>query len=89
MTEHRVLIIGAGPAGLSAAAQLASLGVDDVVVLEREQHAGGVPRHCGHLGFGWREFARLLTGPRYAKRLLESARNVVVRTGVTVLRVAA
>ena len=87
MTEHRVLIIGAGPAGLSAAAQLASLGVDDVVVLEREQHAGGVPRHCGHLGFGWREFARLLTGPGYAKRLLESARNVVVRTGVTVLRV--
>ena len=56
--------------------QLASLGVDDVVVLEREQHAGGVPRHCGHLGFGWREFARLLTGPGYAKRLVESARNV-------------
>ena len=87
MTEHQVLIIGAGPAGLSAAAQLASLGVNDVVVLEREQHAGGVPRHCGHLGFGWREFARLLTGPGYAKRLVESARNVPVRTGVTVLRV--
>ncbi len=87
MTEHQVLIVGAGPAGLSAAAQLASLGVDDVVVLEREQHAGGVPRHCGHLGFGWREFARLLTGPGYAKRLVDSARNVQVRTGITVLRV--
>lgn len=87
MTEHHVLIIGAGPAGLSAAAQLATLGVRDVVVLEREQYAGGVPRHCGHTGFGWREFARLLTGPSYAKRLVESARNVRVRTGVTVLRV--
>jgi len=56
----------------------ASLGVDDVVVLEREQHAGGVPRHCGHLGFGWREFARLLTGPGYAKRLVGSARTVAI-----------
>ena len=87
MTEHQVLIIGAGPAGLSAAAQLASLGVSDVVVLERERHAGGVPRHCGHLGFGWHEFGRLLTGPGYARRLVESARSAQVRTGVTVLRV--
>lgn len=89
MTEHQVVIVGAGPAGLSAAVELKKLGVNDVVVLEREQHAGGVPRHCGHLGFGWREFSRLLTGPSYAKRLVESARDVQVRTGVTVVRIEA
>jgi thioredoxin reductase len=87
VTQHQVLIIGAGPAGLSAAAQLASLGVDDVVVVEREQQAGGVPRHCGHIGFGWREYARLLTGPGYAKRLVAAARRVQMHTGVSVLSV--
>jgi len=87
VTEHQVLIAGAGPAGLAAAAQLAAAGIGDVIVLEREQHAGGVPRHCGHRGFGWHEFRRVLTGPAYARRLVESAHQIEIRTGVTVLRV--
>ena len=53
MENHDVIIIGAGPAGLSTALRLRELGVKDVVVLERESKAGGVPRHCGHFGFGW------------------------------------
>lgn len=85
MTIHDVIIIGAGPAGLAAAVELKRLGVRDVVVLEREQSAGGVPRHCGHTGFGWNEFRRVLTGPAYAKRLVNAAAGIDVRTGTTAL----
>jgi thioredoxin reductase len=85
MTTHDVIVLGAGPAGLAAAAELKRLGVRDVVVIEREQEAGGAPRHCGHPGFGWKEFRRALTGPSYAKRLMHAAAGVDVRTGTTAL----
>lgn len=72
MTPRRckVLILGAGPAGLAAALRLQELGISDLVVLEREQSAGGIPRHTGHGGYGLAEFKRWLTGPAYAQRLL-------------------
>ncbi len=80
-----VLVVGAGPAGLAAAARLAAAGAGRVEVLEREQQAGGVPRHCVHRGFG--TWTRPLTGPAYARLLVEAAgrAGAVVRTGVTVL----
>ena len=59
MESHDVIIIGGGPTGLSAARRLSDLGIRDVVVLEREAVAGGIPRHCGHLGFGWQSHRRL------------------------------
>ena len=64
MESHDVIIVGGGPTGLSAARRLADLGIRDVVVLEREAEAGGIPRHCGHLGFGWQSHRRLWSGPR-------------------------
>ena len=45
----------------------------DVVVLEREDTAGGIPRHCGHSPYGMREFHRLMSGPAYAGRLTREA----------------
>jgi thioredoxin reductase len=88
MTSPRrvdVLVVGAGPAGLAAAARLAAAGAGRVEVLERETEAGGVPRHCAHGGFG--TWTRPLTGPGYARRLTEAAcrAGAVIRTGVTVL----
>ncbi|MFF9087666.1 NAD(P)/FAD-dependent oxidoreductase [Streptomyces sp. NPDC014991] len=73
-----VLVVGAGPAGLAAAARLAVAGAGRVEVLEREASPGGVPRHCAHGGFG--TWTRPLTGPRYARLLTEAA----VRAGATV-----
>ena len=73
-----VAIVGGGPSGLAAATQLKNLGVASVVVLEREPQAGGIPRHCGHPPFGMREFKRIYTGPRYARRLVERALNAAV-----------
>ncbi len=86
MTEADVIIVGGGPAGLSAAAELRRLGVGRVVVIDREGTAGGVPRHCGHSPYGLREFRRVMTGPAYAKRLAETAAGAgaEIMTGVTV-----
>ncbi len=74
-----VAVIGAGPAGLSAAMELKRLGVDDVLVLEREPEAGGIPRHCGHPPFGLVEYRLPMTGPAYARRLVADARRAGVR----------
>jgi thioredoxin reductase len=80
-----VIVIGAGPAGLSAATKLAQLGVS-VTVLDREAEAGGIPRHCNHPPYGLREFRRLMRGPAYARRLVAEAMaaGVSIRTQTTV-----
>lgn len=38
-----------------------------------EEVAGGVPRHCDHLGYGMRDLGRLTTGPRYARIMVARA----------------
>ena len=82
--EVDVAIVGAGPAGLSAAIELRRHGVLRVAVLEREGEAGGVPRHCGHPPFGWREYGRILSGPAYAARLRADATGLDIRLRTTV-----
>ncbi len=67
-----VVVIGAGPAGLSAATELARRGAR-VLVIERESEPGGIPRHAHHQGFGMRDLRRPLSGPRYAGALAERA----------------
>ncbi|MFD8192747.1 FAD-dependent oxidoreductase [Streptomyces wuyuanensis] len=81
-----VLVVGAGPAGLSAAAALAASGAGAVEVLERDAEAGGVPRHCARGGFGLRDLWRPMTGPGYARHWTGAAvrAGAAVRTGVMV-----
>ncbi|RJF87597.1 FAD-dependent oxidoreductase [Oleomonas cavernae] len=81
-----VAIVGGGPAGLAAATSLKRQGLTRVIVLEREAEAGGIPRHCSHSPFGLREFHRLLSGPAYARTLVQRAiaAGVEIRTGATV-----
>ena len=77
-----VAIVGAGPAGLSAAIELRRRGVRRVVVFERELVAGGIPRHTAHLGYGARDLHRLTTGPRYAALLTRRAEKAGVEIEV-------
>ena len=74
-----VLIIGAGPAGIAAALELKKLGVEDIVVAEREPEAGGIPRLCGHTGFGLRDFHWVMSGPAYARKYREMAKKAEIR----------
>ena len=81
-----VLVVGAGPAGLTVAATLARAGAGTVEVLDRERTAGGIPRHSEHLGYGLRDLHRLMSGPAYARRLVDGAvaAGATVRVGVSV-----
>ena len=85
MEHHEIVIVGGGPAGLTLAMELNALGIKDVVVLERELEAGGIPRHCGHMGYGIDNKKRFLTGPKFASQLRELSKGLDIRTGTTVL----
>ncbi len=81
-----VAIIGSGPAGLSAAITLKKAGINKVIVIERETEAGGIPRHCGHIAFGFKKYKRILTGIQYANNNIAEAQSlgIDIRISTTV-----
>jgi thioredoxin reductase len=85
-----VLVVGAGPAGLSAARELRRLRAGTVLVADRETEAGGVPRHSWHTGYGLRDLRRVMTGPAYAQALAGAAvaAGAELRLGTTVTGLA-
>ena len=63
-----LVIIGGGPAGMSAAIAAYNKGIRDIVILERDSALGGILQQCIHNGFGLHKFGEELTGPEYAWR---------------------
>ena len=70
MKERELVIVGGGPAGMAAALAARAAGVKDVLLLERDQHLGGILNQCIHPGFGLHHFKEELTGPEYADRFV-------------------
>jgi thioredoxin reductase len=73
--EADVVIVGSGPAGLSAAVAAKRQGAGRVLVVERLPEPGGLLPQCIHSGFGARLFGTELTGPVYAEKLIQTARD--------------
>ncbi len=61
-----LVIIGGGPAGMSAAVAAYESGIRDILILERDARLGGILQQCIHNGFGLHKFSEELTGPEYA-----------------------
>ena len=71
MMHHDIVIIGGGLAGLAAAVSARRAGVEDILILERDNVLGGILNQCIHNGFGLHTFKEELTGPEYAARYIE------------------
>lgn len=78
--ECDVAVIGGGPAGMGAALAAKRTGAH-VLLIERNEHLGGILRQCIHPGFGLSHFKEELTGPEYAQRFIDQ----VKRTDIEVL----
>jgi len=80
MNEIRinVAIIGGGPAGLAAAAKLKKLGIDKILIIDREEKLGGILKQCIHNGFGLQYFKEDLTGPEYAYKFINKIEELGV-----------
>lgn len=85
-----LVIIGAGPAGLAAAAEAFREGVEDILLLERDAIPGGILNQCIHNGFGLQIYKEELTGPEYAARAYDELKgtSVVFKPDTMVLSIS-
>lgn len=71
MLNYDLVIVGGGPAGLGAAISAKENGINDILIIEREDSLGGILNQCIHNGFGLHTFKEELTGPEYSQRFID------------------
>lgn len=77
--DFDVTVIGGGPAGMGAALAAHATGASTVII-ERNEHLGGILRQCIHPGFGLTHFKEELTGPEYAQRFIDKVSESGIET---------
>ena len=90
LTTPDVLIVGCGPSGMAAALELAKDEKKQILLVDRDDGAGGLPRFCDHPGFGWEYTRRLHSGPGFVRHMLNKIRqqkniHVLLRATVTAI----
>lgn len=79
MRDVDLVVIGGGPAGMCAAVAAYKAGVEDVLIIERDECLGGILRQCIHNGFGLHRFGEELTGPEYAYKCETDVRELPIK----------
>lgn len=72
---YDLIIIGGGPAGLTAAKKAYEEGIRNMLIIERDKELGGILNQCIHNGFGILKFNEELTGPEYAGRYIDFVKD--------------
>ena len=71
-----LVVIGSGAAGMAAAIEAKKNGIDDILILEKDERLGGILNQCIHNGFGLTEFKEELTGPEYLQRFVDVVKEI-------------
>lgn len=79
---YDIIVIGGGPAGLSAAQKAYESGAKNILIIERDAELGGILNQCIHNGFGLHYFKEELTGPEYAQRFIDMLKDTSVRVSL-------
>jgi NADPH-dependent 2,4-dienoyl-CoA reductase/sulfur reductase-like enzyme len=84
-----IAVIGGGAAGLAAAIKAKENGIENIVIIERNEELGGILPQCIHTGFGLSHFKENLTGPEYISRFIEKVENLQIefKLDTTVLEI--
>ena len=81
MRSCKLLVIGAGAAGINAAVAAWEAGCRSIILADRAAGPGGILPQCRHEGFGRLGYGSELTGPEYAALLADK----LDRSGVAFL----
>lgn len=84
-----LVIIGGGSAGMAAALEAKKNGINDILIIEKDNFLGGILNQCIHNGFGLHEFKEELTGPEYMNRFSDQiiSNNIEFWLESTVIKV--
>ena len=88
--SHDLIIIGGGSAGLASAIEANNNGINDILVLEKNDNLGGILLQCIHNGFGLHEFKEELAGPEYAERFVNMVKerpSIITKVNSMVLKI--
>lgn len=86
MIQYDLIIIGGGISGMTAALSALENGINNVLIIEREDSLGGIVNQCIHNGFGKNILKTEVTGPEYINfirnRLLNYKIDIKLETEV-------
>lgn len=86
MKNYDLIIVGAGIAGMTAAIGAINKGINNILLIEREEFVGGLINQFIHNGFGKKILGEEVTGPEYIEYIYESIDknkvNMILKTTV-------